>query len=118
MVLFASTKERLCRKFLLLRNGLPTHDTLRRLFPCIDPGRFRAEIRHFVTEFSETGQGVIVIDAKIPRRSFDPASGQPARRMVSGWGLRTGHCAGLDRHGRKSNEITVLPETSQIAVAE
>jgi hypothetical protein len=42
--------------------------------------------QRFMTAFSTICQGVIAIDGKVLRRSFDRASGKSALHMVSAWG--------------------------------
>jgi len=37
--------------------------------------------------FAEPRQGVVAIDGKVLRRSFDQASGKAALHMVSAWGV-------------------------------
>lgn len=41
MALFAETKAPFLRSFLTLANGVPSHDTFRRLFRNLDPDQFR-----------------------------------------------------------------------------
>ena len=86
MALFAKAKEHYLRGFLKLENGLPSHDTFSRLFRQLDPERFRAVFQRFMTKFSIPCQGVIAIDGKVLRRSFDRASGKSPLHMVSAWG--------------------------------
>lgn len=74
MALFAQAKEPFLREFLDLKNGPPSHDTFSRLFRRLDPDQFRVAFQRFMTAFSETCQGVIAIDGKVLRRSFDRAS--------------------------------------------
>ena len=78
MALFAKAKEPFLREFLDLKNGPPSHDTFSRLFRSFDPGQFRAAFQRFMAAFAETCQGVIAIDGKVLRRSFDRASGKSA----------------------------------------
>ena len=70
---FAEEKEAFLREFLILSNGLPSHDTFSRVFRALEPEQFRACFQTFITRFSETCQGVIAIDGKVLRRSFDRA---------------------------------------------
>ena len=42
--------------------------------------------QRFMARFAETCQGVVAIDGKVLRRSFDQASGKSALHMVSAWG--------------------------------
>ena len=86
MALFARAKEAFLRSFLVLANGLPSHDTFRRLFHDLDPDQFRDAFQRFMSQFSEQMQGVAAIDGKVLRRSFDRASGKSPLHMVSAWG--------------------------------
>jgi len=80
MALFARAKEPFLRGFLTLANGLPSHDTFNRLFRDLDPDQFRDSFQRFMAQFSEQLQGVVAIDGKVLRRSFDrPAA---SRRCI------------------------------------
>jgi hypothetical protein len=86
MALFAEAKEPFLRSFLTLANGLPSHDTFSRLFRNLDPDQFRGSFQRFMAHFPEQLQGVVAIDGKVLRRSFDRAGGKSALHMVSAWG--------------------------------
>src|ERR1019366_6715685 len=86
MALFARAKEAYLRGFLELSNGVPSHDTFSRLFRDLDPDQFRLSFQQFMAQFSAQTQGVVAIDGKVLRRSFDRASGKSALHMVSAWG--------------------------------
>jgi predicted transposase YbfD/YdcC len=60
--------------------------------------------------FAETCQGVIAIDGKVLRRSFDRASGKSALHMVSAWGCEQRMVLAQIATDAKSNEITAVPE--------
>ena len=110
MALFARAKEPFLRELLDLKNGPPSHDTFSRLFRLLDPDQFRAAFQRFMTAFSETCQGVIAIDGKVLRRSFDRASGKSALHMVSAWGCEQRMVLAQIATDAKSNEITAVPE--------
>lgn len=107
---FAEEKEAFLREFLILNNGLPSHDTFSRVFRALEPEQFRACFQTFMTRFSETCQGVIAIDGKVLRRSFDTASAKSALHMVSAWGCEQRLVLGQIATGAKSNEITAVPK--------
>ena len=86
MAIFAREKEAFLREFLILEHGAPSHDTFSRVFRLLDPEQFGACFQRFMARFSETCRGVIAIDGKVVRRSFDKASGKSALHMVSAWG--------------------------------
>ena len=109
MGLFARAKEPFLRGFLKLEHGLPSHDTFSRVFRLLDPLQFQAAFQRFMADFSEQCQGVVAIDGKVLRRSFDHASGKSALHMVSAWGCEQRMVLAQVATDAKSNEITALP---------
>ena len=114
MALFARAKEPFLRGFLTLRNGLPSHDTFSRLFRLLDPVQFGAAFQRFTATFSEVCQGVVAIDGKVLRRSFDRASGKSPLHMVSAWGCEQRLVLAQIATEAKSNEITAVPKLLQM----
>ncbi|HEV2323675.1 MAG TPA: ISAs1 family transposase, partial [Terracidiphilus sp.] len=110
MALFAEAKEPFLRSFLSLANGLPSHDTFSRLFRNLDPDQFREAFQRFMAQFSEQLQGVVAIDGKVLRRSFDRVSGKSALHMVSAWGCEQRLVLAQVATDVKSNEITAVPK--------
>lgn len=109
MALFARAKEGFLRGFLKLANGVPSHDTFSRVFRQIDATQFEAVFQRFMAKFSEQCQGVVAIDGKVLRRSFDRASGKSALHMVSAWGCQQRMVLAQIATDAKSNEITAVP---------
>ena len=107
---FARSKLGLLRGFLKLEHGPPSHDTFSRLFRLLDPEQFRACFQRFMDRFAEACQGVIAIDGKTLRRSFDKASGKSALHMVSAWCCEQRLALGQLAVDAKSNEITAIPK--------
>src|SRR5712671_5022080 len=105
---FAKAKKGFLRGYLKLEKGLPSHDTFSRVFRLLDPDQFRACFQQFMARFAETCQGVIAVDGKVVRRSFDAASAKsPLHERL---GLRTAPGAGQIATDAKSNEITAVPK--------
>ena len=97
--------------FLGLPNGIPSHDTLRRVFAALDPAAFQRCFVGWMRAVVEASRGrLVAIDGKALRHSFDTAKGKSALHLVSAWAsanhLLLGQCA-VDE---KSNEITAIPE--------
>ena len=109
MALFAKAKKPFLRGFVNLANGAPSHDTFSRLFRQLDPAQFSAAFQRFMTGFSEQCQGVVAIDGKVLRRSFDRASGKSALHMLSAWGCEQRLVLAQIATDAKSNEITAVP---------
>lgn len=110
MAIFAREKEAFLRGFLKLDHGVPSHDTFSRVFRRLDPEQFRACFQRFMARFAETCQGVIAIDGKVVRRSFDKASRKSPLHMVSAWGCDQRLVLAQVATDAKSNEITAVPE--------
>ena len=123
MALFAQSKEGFLRGVLTLANGVPSHDTFSRLFRQLDPEAFRAAFGRFMAGFSEqcrglapvaapgaAAAGVVAIDGKVLRRSFDRASGKSALHMVSAWGCEQRLVLAQVATSARSNEITAIAE--------
>lgn len=110
MALFAKSKEPFLRSFLKLENGVPSHDTFSRLFRMMDPEAFRAAFQRFMERFARHCEGVVAIDGKVLRRSFDKASGKSPLHMVSAWGCEQRLVLAQIATDAKSNEITAIPK--------
>jgi predicted transposase YbfD/YdcC len=106
----AEEKEEFLREFLTLGGGLPSHDTFSRVFRMLDPDQFRACFQQFMARFAEASQGVIAIDGKVLRRSFDAASAKSPLHMVSAWSCDQRLVLAQIATDANSNEITAVPK--------
>ena len=109
MAEFAKATEPFLCGFLQLANGVPSHDSFSRLFRQLDPAQFRTVFQRFMARFSEQCRGVVAIDGKVLRRSFDRASEKSALHMVSAWGCEQRLVLAQLATDAKSNEITAVP---------
>jgi predicted transposase YbfD/YdcC len=80
---FAADREDLFREFLDLERGLPSHDTFSRIFGLLDPVAFATCFGRFVDDLGAAGAGVVAIDGKTLRRSFDAAGARSPLAAVS-----------------------------------
>jgi predicted transposase YbfD/YdcC len=110
MAEYARAKEPFLRGLLKLANGLPSHDTFSRLFRQLDPAQFAAAFQRFMAGFCKQVEGVVAIDGKVLRRSFDRASGKSPLHMVSAWGCEQRMVLAQIATDAKSNEITAVPK--------
>jgi len=111
IALYGRSKLAWLRTFLELPNGIPSHDTFRRVFMLIDPEAFEAGFATWVGTLT-TGfeREVVAIDGKTIRRSFDHGREQSALHVVSAWASEQGLVLGQRCVDGKSNEITAVPE--------
>ena len=108
---FGRAKEAWFRTFLKLPNGIPSHDTLRRVFMMMDPQAFAECFNGWSQSLRRAiGREIVAIDGKTLRRSFDSAHGRTAIHMVNAWATENGLALGQLKTDDKSNEITAVPE--------
>lgn len=103
---FAEDREQLLREFLSLENGLPSHDTFSRVFRLLDPEAFGRAFAAFLDDLGEDGAGVLAIDGKTLRRSFDRAAGRSALHVVTAFGTHARLAIGQRAVAAGENEIT------------
>lgn len=107
---FGESKEDWLRQFLELPNGIPSHDTFRRVFSLLDAAAFQERFMRWVEGvFSITRGQVVSMDGKTARGSQDEGKGQKALHLVSAWASANGVLLGQRKVDDKSNEITAIP---------
>jgi len=112
---YATDKQEWLKTFLSLPNGIPSHDTFRRVFCLLDPAAFHECFQHWIEALSESlGLKRIAIDGKTLRRSFDRKSGKAALHLVSAWACEQHLVLGQVAVDCKSNEITAIPKLLEL----
>ena len=98
------------KKFLRLEHGIPSHDTIGRVFAALDTAAFNVCLQDWIEhlQLELKGKGVH-IDGKTVRRSFDAATNRGALHLVSAWADDLSLCLGQVATEEKSNEITAVP---------
>jgi predicted transposase YbfD/YdcC len=98
------------KSFLKLLNGIPSHDTIERVFQRIKPSEFQRCFGEWTQALArELGLKHIAIDGKTLRRSFDRAAAQSALHLISAWSVENHLVLGQQAVDGKSNEITAIP---------
>jgi predicted transposase YbfD/YdcC len=99
------------RQFIALKNGIPSHDTIGRVFAAMDSAKFQGCFTRWVSTVcgSLVGQ-VVAIDGKTQRGSHHHRLGKKAIHMVSAFASEQGITLGQLRTAEKSNEITAIPQ--------
>ena len=104
---FGRLKLRFLKKFLPLQNGIPSHDTFRRVLGKLDPKRFNAALVKWLGSVSDVTGDVISIDGKLLRRALTKDGKMPC--IVSAYSKRSKLVIGQVKADEKSNEITAIP---------
>jgi len=99
------------RKFIELENGVPSHDTISRVFAALDCVVFQECFINWMVSLCPTLAGQIVaIDGKAMRGSHHRRLGKSAIHLVSAFACGHGVTLGQIKTDAKSNEITAIPE--------
>ena len=111
---FAREKLAWCRKFVALKNGVPSHDTIGRVLSLIKPAPFQKAfldwIASFARECEEDGEPrFIPIDGKTLCGSGGGKDRENPLHVVSAWATKQGLTLGQVAVNSKSNEITAIP---------
>lgn len=117
---YAEMKEGFLRQFLELPNGIPSHDTINRVFSLLDPVAWQVCFAAWMRSMGKlSGEKLIALDGKTLRGSKASGTGkrdteQAALELVSAWAseneLVLAHLAVKEG----SNEITILPELLEL----
>lgn len=112
MEYFAQYQEEYLKKYIELKNGIPSHDTIQRVFGMISPEILQQLYRKW-QELLNRDEGeklkkIVCIDGKTmcgnKRKESRPS------HVVSAWCREDGFCLGQRAVEEKSNEITAIPE--------
>lgn len=99
----------LLRFLLPLAHGIPSHDTFSRLFRLLEPARFHARFFPLMQRSAADLAGVVAVDGKALRRSFDRASAQSPLHPVRAWAADQRLVLAQVAVDGKSDEITAVP---------
>ncbi|QQE64471.1 ISAs1 family transposase [Leptolyngbya sp. BL0902] len=107
---YGQSKAAWLKTFLALPSGIPSHDTISRLFAQLDPDQLQGCFLSWVKSVSALSEGsVVAIDGKTVRQSYDRGRGKGAIHMVSAWAAENRLVLGQVAVDEKSNEITAIP---------
>lgn len=112
MELFAKEYQDFLRKYIELKNGIPSHDTLNRVMGLLS----QEVLQQLYSKWQELlnrdeGEAlkkIIYIDGKT-MRSNKRKEGKPSH-IVSAWSREDGFCLGQKAVEEKSNEIPAIPK--------
>jgi predicted transposase YbfD/YdcC len=99
------------QQYLKLRNGIPGHDTIRRVFEALSPAALESRFVEWVQGVCGAVDGrVIAIDGKALRGSRSVARGTGALHLVSAYAAEMGLSLGQQPCEAKSNEIEAIKQ--------
>jgi len=112
---FGNEHEDFLRRYLDLPHGIPSHDTIQRVFAMVPPEELQ-QFRTLWDEMLSSDEGekikkILSIDGKTQRGNGN--KNQKANHIVSAVD-EDGFCLGEKRVSEKSNEITAIPELLKV----
>lgn len=106
---FAQGKKEWLEQWLELPNGIPSHDTFKRVFERIDAEVFQQRFMEWVQAvFTRTEGQVIAIDGKTLRGTCDK-NGKATLHVVSAWATANRLTLAQVKVEEKANEIVAIP---------
>lgn len=111
MELWAQEREGWLRRHLELLNGIPSCDTIERVFDFIEPIQFEKCFAQWMKEITDVEDGgVVALDGKTVRGAKQKGNAKSNIHIVSAWSSRDKLVLGQVKTDEKSNEITAIPE--------
>lgn len=107
---YAQDHQDTLKHFIDLSSGVPSHDTIARVISTLDVKAFERAFHRFTATLVEKFQGIIALDGKTLRGSFDHRKGVKAGHIVSAWADCCPLVLAQVKVDDKSNEITATPE--------
>lgn len=117
IAMVGNSKIEWLRKFYNFANGIPSHDTIGRVFSLLDTKKFHDCFLRWTQAVASIVNGEIVaIDGKESRSSQDGYVGRDAIHLVNAWGVKNGLSLGQIKVSDKSNEIKAIPQLLELLV--
>ena len=109
---FGKSKYKWFKQFLPLENGIPSHDTFRRVFSLLDPAGFNGAMIKWLESIVDVAGDVVSIDGKCLRRARTKSGKQPC--IVSALSEKSKMIIGQIKAEEKSSEITAIPNLLEL----
>lgn len=108
---YGRQKEAFLRRFLDLPHGIPSHDTINRVFNRLDKDKFASSLYNWSKELLGVLEHYqIAVDGKVLRATATPGKRNSGICLVSAWAQEQRLVLGQQRVEGKSNEKTAIPE--------
>ena len=104
---YGKAKQAWLETFLELPHGIPSHDTFGRVLGALEPHQLEQSFYAWITSITQTlNLGLIHIDGKTAKGSYDRGTHLKALHSVSAWSSEHSLVLAQQKVDSKSNEIT------------
>jgi hypothetical protein len=107
---YGEKKLALLRRFRPFADETPSHDQLGDIFAVLDAEQFQTCFVAWAASLTGLDAGIIAIDGKTLRRSYQDGGAKAPIHMVSAWSAKQNLVLGQVKVADKSNEITAIPK--------
>ena len=112
---YGKAKQSWLERFLELPHGIPSHDTIERLFVRLHPEQLQESFLRWVNAAFELSQGQLIsLDGKTLRGSYERGGKRGMIHMISAWASENRIVLAQRKVDEKSNEITAIPELLKV----
>ena len=108
---FGKVRLNWLKKFLELKNGIPSHDTIARVISSINPNELQSCFSSWVNDVNEMSQGeILALDGKTLRGALRRGGRAGAIHRVSAWACKNKIVIGQKAVDSKENELAAIPK--------
>lgn len=116
---YAQEKEEWLKTFLKLPNGIPSHDTVARVFTRLNPDSFQQAFLRWISAFAQDLPGeVVAIDGKTLRGSHERIKGRKGLHLISAWATEQQLSLGQLKVEESTSEITAVPRLLKLLLLQ
>ena len=112
--MFGRLREKELAGIIDFSNGVPSHDTIERVYSLINPEAFHDCFISWTAALNKSNNGLIVIDGKVARNSYDTFSNKQPLYLVNAWASENKLALGQFKTLGKGHEIAGIKALLEI----
>lgn len=114
IALFGRLRQKELSEIIDFTNGVPSHDTIERVYSLINPDAFHACFVSWTKALNNNNKELIAIDGKISRNSFDKYHNREPLYLVNAWASKNKLVLGQFKTLGKGHEIAGIKSLLEI----
>lgn len=114
IAMFGRLRQKELSEIIDFTNGVPSHDTIERVYSLINPDAFHACFVSWTKTLHENNKKLIAIDGKVSRNSYDKHKSIPPLYLVNAWASKNKLVLGQFKTPGKGHEIAGIKSLLEI----